>query len=103
MERAARLGEILMLELRRIQQKHPRVLGCLQGKGLVAGIQVVNPGTKTPNPEMALKINIACLQKGMLMFAPVGVMRRMHQNRAAVEHPRRCIAGVHSGLGRGAG
>jgi 4-aminobutyrate aminotransferase/diaminobutyrate-pyruvate transaminase/4-aminobutyrate aminotransferase/(S)-3-amino-2-methylpropionate transaminase len=72
-ERAARLGEILLPELHRIRQKHPQVLGCVQGKGLVAGIQVVKPGTKTPDPEMALKINIACLQKGLLMFAPVGV------------------------------
>jgi 4-aminobutyrate aminotransferase-like enzyme len=71
-ERAARLGEILMPELRRIREKHPEVLGCLQGKGLVAGIQVVKPGTKTPDPDMALRINIACFQKGLLMFAPVG-------------------------------
>jgi 4-aminobutyrate aminotransferase-like enzyme len=71
-ERAACMGEILLRELHRLQQKHPKVLGCVQGKGLVAGIQVVKAGTKTPDPEMALKINIACLQKGLLMFAPVG-------------------------------
>ena len=71
-ERAACLGEILLRELYRLQRKHPKVLGCVQGKGLVAGIQVVKPGTKTPHPEAALKINIACLQKGLLMFAPVG-------------------------------
>jgi 4-aminobutyrate aminotransferase/diaminobutyrate-pyruvate transaminase/4-aminobutyrate aminotransferase/(S)-3-amino-2-methylpropionate transaminase len=71
-ERAARLGELLMRELHRLQQKHPQVLGCVQGKGLVAGIQVVKRGTKTPNPEVALKINVACLHKGLLMFAPVG-------------------------------
>jgi 4-aminobutyrate aminotransferase-like enzyme len=71
-ERAARLGEILVPELHRIQQKYPKVLGCVQGKGLVAGIQVVKPGTKTPDPDMALEINVACLQKGLLMFAPVG-------------------------------
>jgi 4-aminobutyrate aminotransferase / (S)-3-amino-2-methylpropionate transaminase / 5-aminovalerate transaminase len=70
-ERAARMGDILIPELRRIQQKHPQVLGCLQGKGLVAGIQVVKPGSKTPDPETALRINIACFQKGVLMFAPV--------------------------------
>lgn len=69
---AARMGEILIAELRRIQAKYPRVLGCLQGKGLVAGIQVVKPGSKTPDPEMALRINVACFQKGLLMFAPVG-------------------------------
>jgi 4-aminobutyrate aminotransferase/(S)-3-amino-2-methylpropionate transaminase len=71
-ERAASLGEMLVAELRRIQQAHPKALGCVQGKGLVAGIQVVRPGTKIPDPETALRINIACFQKGLLMFAPVG-------------------------------
>jgi 4-aminobutyrate aminotransferase-like enzyme len=71
-ENAARLGEILVPELHRIRRKHPQVLGCVQGKGLVGGIQVVKPGTKTPDPDMALKINLACLYKGVLMFAPVG-------------------------------
>lgn len=71
-ERAASLGDMLGTELRRIQQAHPKVLGCVQGKGLVAGIQVVRPGTKIPDPETALRINIACFQKGLLMFAPVG-------------------------------
>ncbi len=71
-ERAARLGEMLIPELRRIQRKHPEVLGCLQGKGLVAGIQVVKLGTKIPDPELAQRINVACFQKGLLMFAPVG-------------------------------
>ncbi len=72
-ERAARLGKILCAELERIQQKHPLVLGCFQGRGLVAGIQVVKPGTREPDPVTAQKINIACFQKGLLMFAPVGV------------------------------
>jgi 4-aminobutyrate aminotransferase/(S)-3-amino-2-methylpropionate transaminase len=71
-EHAARMGDILIAELRRIQKKYPEVLGCLQGKGLVAGIQVVHPGTKTPYPEMAVRINVACFQRGLLMFAPVG-------------------------------
>ncbi|OLE86940.1 MAG: aspartate aminotransferase family protein [Acidobacteria bacterium 13_1_20CM_2_60_10] len=71
-ERAARMGEILIPELHRIQQKYPKVLGCAQGKGLVAGIQIVKPGTRIPDPDMALRINVACLQKGLLMFAPVG-------------------------------
>jgi 4-aminobutyrate aminotransferase-like enzyme len=72
-ERAARLGKIFCPELQRIQQKHALALGCFQGKGLVAGIQVVKPGTREPDPAMAQKINVACFQKGLLMFAPVGV------------------------------
>ncbi|MCJ7644665.1 MAG: aminotransferase class III-fold pyridoxal phosphate-dependent enzyme [Candidatus Aminicenantes bacterium] len=72
-ERAARMGEILMPRLGRIQKKHPARLGCLHGKGLVAGIQVVKPGTKTPDPDTAMAINTACVRKGLLMFAPVGI------------------------------
>ncbi|MGI6087277.1 MAG: aspartate aminotransferase family protein [Kiritimatiellia bacterium] len=72
-ENAAAMGEILVSEIHRIQKKYPDVLGCAQGKGLVAGIQVVKPGTKEPNPELAQRINVACFQKGLLMFAPVGV------------------------------
>ena len=70
---AAKLGKILVPEVHRIRKKYPSVLGCAQGKGLVAGIQVVKPGTKEPNAELATKINVACLQKGLLMFAPVGI------------------------------
>ncbi|MBC8453920.1 aspartate aminotransferase family protein [PVC group bacterium] len=72
-ERAAEMGDILLPELERIRSKYPGVLGCMQGKGLVAGIQVVKPGTKEPDPGLALKINVACYQKGLLMFAPVGI------------------------------
>jgi len=72
-EHAAAMGEILVPELARIQGKHPEALGCVQGKGLVAGIQVVKPGTKEPDAETAVKINVACFRKGLLMFAPVGI------------------------------
>ncbi len=72
-ERAARLGEWFIPELHRIQKKYPQVLGCCTGKGLVAGIQVVKSGTKTPDPDLAQRINLACLHKGLLMFAPVGI------------------------------
>lgn len=71
--RADRLGQVLLDGLRPVQQRHARRLGCLWGKGLVAGIQVVQPGTKTPDPDTATRINVACYQKGLLMFAPVGV------------------------------
>ena len=72
-EKASVSGEILIPELTRIRNKYPDVLGCIQGKGLVAGIQVVKPGTKIPDSEMALKINERCFHKGLLMFAPVGI------------------------------
>jgi 4-aminobutyrate aminotransferase-like enzyme len=72
-ENARKLGEILVPELARIRSKYPEILGCVQGRGLVAGIQVVKKGTKDPDPDMAQKINEKCFHKGLLMFAPVGI------------------------------
>jgi 4-aminobutyrate aminotransferase/diaminobutyrate-pyruvate transaminase/4-aminobutyrate aminotransferase/(S)-3-amino-2-methylpropionate transaminase len=72
-ENARKMGELMIPELKRIRDKYPEVLGCLQGKGLVAGIQVVRKGTKIPDPETAVKINEKCFHKGLLMFAPVGI------------------------------
>jgi len=70
--RAAKLGAWFIPELERIQQKYPQRLGRCWGKGLVAGIQVVKPGTCEPDGAVALAINLACLYNGVLMFAPVG-------------------------------
>ena len=72
-DNANSLGPILRDELLRIQEKYPGPLGCVQARGLVAGIQVVRPGTKTPDPDTALRINEQCFRKGLLMFAPVGI------------------------------
>lgn len=72
-ENSARLGEVLIPGLQKIVDKYPERLGCLHGKGLVAGIQVVKPGTKEPDPETAKLINEKCFHKGLLMFAPVGI------------------------------
>ena len=72
-DNARRLGDVLSEGLNRIQAKYPQILGKVQAKGLVGGIQIVKNGTKEPDAETALKINEMCLQKGVLMFAPVGI------------------------------
>ncbi|MBN3034677.1 MAG: aminotransferase class III-fold pyridoxal phosphate-dependent enzyme [Bacteroidales bacterium] len=72
-KQARKLGDVLKPGLEKIQAKYPDVLGCVQGKGLVAGIQVVKKGTKEPDAETAVKINEKCFHKGLLMFAPVGI------------------------------
>jgi len=60
-------------ELERIQRKHPEVIGCAHGLGLVGGLQIVRPGTKTPDSVTAQRINEKCFHKGLLLFAPAGV------------------------------
>jgi len=70
---AAKLEPVLAKGLLAIQRKHPSQAGCVHCKGLVAGIQIVKPGSRTPDGATAVKINERCFQKGLLMFAPVGI------------------------------
>ncbi|OHD70673.1 MAG: 4-aminobutyrate aminotransferase [Spirochaetes bacterium RBG_13_68_11] len=70
---ARALGPVLQEGLLAIQRRHPAQAGCVQARGLVAGIQIVKPGTREPDGAAALRINLACFHKGLLMFAPVGV------------------------------
>ena len=72
-DNAARLGDILQAELQRIRAKYPERLGCVHGKGLVAGMQVVHAGGKEPDGATALAVNLECFHRGLLMFSPVGM------------------------------
>ena len=69
---ARRLEPVLMEGLNAIQTKHPKVVGNVTGKGLVAGIQMVKAGKKEPDPDLAHDIVERCFHKGLLFFAPVG-------------------------------
>jgi 4-aminobutyrate aminotransferase-like enzyme len=69
---AASLEPLLLGGLRRIQTKHPAVIGHVSARGLVAGIQTVKRGTKEPDHDLAHAIIERCMWKGLLLFAPVG-------------------------------
>lgn len=69
---AAKLEPVLMSGLERIRDRHSEVIGNCTGKGLVAGIQMVKPGRKEPDPDLAFDIVERCFHKGLLFFAPVG-------------------------------
>jgi 4-aminobutyrate aminotransferase/(S)-3-amino-2-methylpropionate transaminase len=69
---AARLGPVLHQGLLNIQAAHPEIIGHVTTAGLVGGMQIVKPGTKTPDHDLAHRIIELCYQKGLLFFAPVG-------------------------------
>ncbi len=69
---AARLEKPLLAGLLRIQSRHPDVVGHCTARGLVAGVQLVRPGKREPNPELAHAIIENCFLQGLLFFAPVG-------------------------------
>ncbi|NMA20727.1 MAG: aminotransferase class III-fold pyridoxal phosphate-dependent enzyme, partial [Lentisphaerae bacterium] len=72
-EHAAEMDGVLGGGLDALQAKYPRHIGKSLHRGLVGGLLMVKPGTKDPDPETALAINEKCMQKGLLMFAPVGL------------------------------
>jgi 4-aminobutyrate aminotransferase-like enzyme len=73
LENVQALDPVLRAGLDALQKRHAQAAGCVHSKGLVAGIQMVKPGTREPDAAAALAVNEACFRKGLLMFAPVGV------------------------------
>lgn len=70
-ENAHRMGEVLHDGLRGLQQKYPQA-GFLAGKGLVAGLACVDPAAREPLGALAKDIVWRAVEKGLLLFAPVG-------------------------------
>ena len=71
-ENAAALEPVLLDGLRKIQAKHPAVIGHVTARGLVAGMQTVKSGRKEPDHDLAHAIIERCMWAGLLLFAPVG-------------------------------
>jgi 4-aminobutyrate aminotransferase-like enzyme len=71
-ERARETGAVLHRRLGALASRYPQI-GCVAGKGLVAGIACVRPGTTAPDPDLAFEVVRRSMEKGVLMFAPVGV------------------------------
>lgn len=68
---AARMGEVLHQGLAEIAEGRPEIAGVF-GKGLVAGVVMIDPDSGDPHPASAFDIVKRCLHKGVLMFSPVG-------------------------------
>jgi 4-aminobutyrate aminotransferase-like enzyme len=65
------MGTLLHSRLHQLKSKTPQ-FGAVAGKGLVAGVACVRPGTKEPDGDLAWNIVEKCIEKGVLMFSPVG-------------------------------
>jgi 4-aminobutyrate aminotransferase / (S)-3-amino-2-methylpropionate transaminase / 5-aminovalerate transaminase len=70
-ENCAKVGDILQKELQVLVQKY-NVCGVCHGKGLVAALQIMKPNTKTPDKDLSTKICQRIIEKGVMMFSPVG-------------------------------
>jgi 4-aminobutyrate aminotransferase/(S)-3-amino-2-methylpropionate transaminase len=70
-ENARVVGAVLHDRLRALKSRY-RQIGSLDGRGLVAGVACVVPGTKEPDADLAWDVVRSAMEKGVLMFAPVG-------------------------------
>ncbi len=69
---AAKMGAVLFEGLDGLADKYRDVVGCVHGKGLVAGMHIIKPGTREKDPDLAWEAVRGCVERGLLMFAPVG-------------------------------
>jgi len=66
-ERANHIGKILGDSLRALQAKYP-VIGEVRGRGAMQAIELVEPGTKTPNTAAMNAVVKYCQSKGVLVL-----------------------------------
>lgn len=71
-DNARAMGEILLAELQRLGQRFAAHIGAVHGRGLVASLHMVKPGGIEPHPEAASRIVRRAVEKGLMLFAPVG-------------------------------
>lgn len=71
-ENAARLEPLLLARLREIQAVSGGKIGRIDAIGLVGAMQFTRAGTTEPDPDSAWETVRRAVQKGVMLFAPVG-------------------------------
>ncbi|MEO3824646.1 4-aminobutyrate--2-oxoglutarate transaminase [Actinomadura sp. B10D3] len=66
-ERARRIGEIMLPRLRALAARHPAI-GDVRGRGAMTAIELVREGTKEPDPELTAKVARRCHERGLLVL-----------------------------------
>jgi 4-aminobutyrate aminotransferase-like enzyme len=72
-DNAARLAPVLTAGLKRIQAASGERIGHVDSVGLVGALQFTRPGTTDAEPDLAWHTVWHSVQRGVLLFAPVGV------------------------------
>ena len=71
-QNSEKLGKVLLDELEKLKAIAPESIRTISGIGLVAGVHIKKKNSSSPDGELAERIVWNCVQKGLLMFAPVG-------------------------------
>jgi 4-aminobutyrate aminotransferase/diaminobutyrate-pyruvate transaminase/4-aminobutyrate aminotransferase/(S)-3-amino-2-methylpropionate transaminase len=68
---ARRMGEVLHRHLRALKSEYPEI-AAVMGRGLVAGVVMIDPQSGEPDGTLAFEIVRRSVEKGLLLFSPVG-------------------------------
>ncbi|MFN2488819.1 MAG: aspartate aminotransferase family protein [Actinomycetota bacterium] len=63
---ARKIGEYLITKLRDLAEEHAYI-GDVRGKGLMMAVELVEPGTKTPDPPAATRLMEECKSRRLLV------------------------------------
>jgi 4-aminobutyrate aminotransferase/(S)-3-amino-2-methylpropionate transaminase len=65
--RGKHIEEIALGKLRELATEQP-VIGDVRGRGAMLAIELVQPGSKEPNPELTKAVAAACLKEGVIIL-----------------------------------
>ena len=65
--KARRIGEVMIPRLQEMQARYP-VIGDVRGRGAMLAIELVKPGTKTPDTDVTAAVTKFCHQEGVLVL-----------------------------------
>lgn len=64
---ARRIGDVMLARLRELQRHHPAV-GDVRGRGAMVAVELVEPGTTTPDPTTTQAVARACHAAGLVVL-----------------------------------
>ena len=64
---AGHIGDLMLPFLRDLQSRYP-VIGDVRGRGAMIAVELVQPGTKDPAPEVTSKVAAFCAAEGVLVL-----------------------------------
>ncbi|MGH8825848.1 MAG: 4-aminobutyrate--2-oxoglutarate transaminase [Jiangellaceae bacterium] len=64
---ARRIGDVMLDRLRRLQERHPAI-GDVRGRGAMMAVELVEPGTKTPDPSLTQAVARSCHEAGLVVL-----------------------------------
>ncbi len=64
---ARRIGDVMLARLRELQRRHPAV-GDVRGRGAMVAVELVEPGTTTPDPATTQAVAHACHAAGLVVL-----------------------------------